>query len=646
MRLVNCQVWFSGRLAPSITIITGILHKIISQRAYSPCPGLSVGAPFSGRTLTVLVAVLSIATQLAAQPSVPKYEFRGAWIATVRHLDWPSPGMSPADQMAMLTMMLDRLKDAGINAVFFQVRSESDAMYDSPLEPWSYWLTGEQGRGPDPYYDPLHFAVEEAHERGIELHAWFNPYRADRGSSYAKAASHVTRTHPEWILPFGSLRILDPGRAAVRDHLVGVIMDVVRRYDIDGVHFDDYFYPYPTLTRRFSNEDSVTFSEESRGVTDLNDWRRSNVDLLIAQLADSIRAEKPDIKFGISPFGIRRPGQPFGINGMDAVNQIWADPLAWVKAGTVDYLVPQLYWPFGGAQDYGKLVRWWADYTGGVHLYTGNALHRTDSGTFSRMLFSPEEIPNQLRYNRSISNVLGAVFFRAQSITHFYSYGIVEVLTQDLYRNAVLTPPMEWKVSTPPAIPQNLRSEWSSAAQVILRWDPVPDARRYAVYRMRGDGDLFPGEAVQRLAHLLVVTGTPGFTDRPAAVAGPYYYYVRAVGYNSQESGPSNIVSEFGRALPEGLSLHGGLGVDPRPSRSATDIYFSVTKTGPVAVRIYDIFGMPVRALAEGAVKSPGTYAYRWNGTGASGHEVSRGIYLVIVDQGGQTATAIVGLVR
>ena len=245
---------------------------------------------FVGAILGCSFLVTTIAAD-AQSGQRPKQEFRGVWIATVANLDWPIRDAAPAQQKALLVLMLDRLKDAGINSVFFQVRSESDAMYDSPIEPWSYWLTGRQGRAPDPWYDPLAFAVDEAHKRGLELHAWFNPYRAYyRGSGYTLSPLHVTQTHPEWLLWFGNIRVLDPGRAAVRDYVTGVVMDVVRRYDIDGVHFDDYFYPYPP--NEISSEDAATFAEESRGFSSLFEWRRDNVNIFVAQLAGQHQARK------------------------------------------------------------------------------------------------------------------------------------------------------------------------------------------------------------------------------------------------------------------------------------------------------------------------------------------------------------------
>ena len=247
----------------------------------------------------------------AQQDRVPKHEFRGAWIATVINLDWPSSrNASSHTQQRNLTDMIDGLKEAGINAVFFQVRSEADAMYASGIEPWSFWLTGEQGASPEPFYDPLEVAIEEAHKRGVELHAWINPYRASRGSSYEKAADHITKRYPQWVLTFGNIATLNPGLPEVRNHIARVIMDIVRRYDIDGVHFDDYFYPYPP--NNISTEDSGTFAEHNRGITSIADWRRDNVNLLVAQVADSIRAVKPHVKFGISPFGILEKWGPCG----------------------------------------------------------------------------------------------------------------------------------------------------------------------------------------------------------------------------------------------------------------------------------------------------------------------------------------------
>ena len=226
----------------------------------------------------------------------PKREFRAVWVATVVNIDWPlSYNHSPAQQKQDLIDLLDNMKVSGINAIIFQVRPESDALYASSYEPWSFWLTGEQGKAPNPYYDPLEFAIEEAHKRNMELHAWFNPYRAERSVGlFNLDDNHVVNQNPDWILTFGSLKLLDPGLPMVREYVTDVIMDVVHHYDIDGVHFDDYFYPYSGTI----NEDAATFVNYSRGITDIGDWRRDNVNLLVTQVFDSIKAIKPYVKFG------------------------------------------------------------------------------------------------------------------------------------------------------------------------------------------------------------------------------------------------------------------------------------------------------------------------------------------------------------
>jgi uncharacterized lipoprotein YddW (UPF0748 family) len=294
----------------------------------------------------------------------PKREFRGAWIATVTNLDWPtSRSSTTAEQQDQLITILNSLKAAGINAVVFQVRTECDALYNSSIDPWSYWLTGAQGTAPNPPYDPLEFAVAEAHKRGMEIHAWFNPYRAVRNVSgaYTQAANHVSVIHPDWMLyfPGGNQKIVNPGLPQVRGYVASVVADIVRRYDVDGVHADDYFYPYPASPfPGITNEDTAAFSAYPNGFTNIKDWRRDNVNRLLQQIHDSIQVIKPHVKFGMSPFGIWRNGVPPGIFGLDAYDQIYADAIAWLHDQSIDYLTPQLYWAFGGGTDYGLLQDW------------------------------------------------------------------------------------------------------------------------------------------------------------------------------------------------------------------------------------------------------------------------------------------------
>ena len=580
----------------------------------------------------------------AQQAPAPKYEFRGAWIATVINLDWPAQGASSDYQKAQLRNIMARLKDAGINAVFFQVRSEADAMYESGLEPWSYWLTGRQGRAPNPFYDPLRFAIEEAHKHGMELHAWFNPYRAERGSGYSNASSHVTITRPEWIYKAGPLSLLDPGQAAVRDYITTIVMDVADRYDIDGVHFDDYFYPYPP--NQIGAQDYETFQRESRGFTSLGDWRRDNVNLLMAQISDSLRTYWPEIKFGISPFGIWRNGVPSGIQGLDAYNVIYADPLAWIAAESIDYLVPQLYWRFAvgnsyRGQDYGKLAPWWAQQIdNGRHLYIGHGLYRAERGTFSGALFPPTEIPEQVKFNRDYIDILGSVFFRSSNITAHNTQNFVSTMKEGLYKYPALTPPMEWKSQEAPAAPAGLAFEWTGDAEVTLTWEaPSAAPARYAVYRVRSANEPDPGAAMADAQNLLAFTGQTSWLDRPGLATELYHYFVQSVSSNSIESGPSNTVSLAGRATfadpapePPDVTLE----AYPSTFSENVTIAYSLREPADVNIQVIDILGRTVHTLIGRQRQPSGEHTITWDGSGGAGPALASGMYWVVMSGSGQ----------
>ncbi len=494
--------------------------------------------------IRLFLPVLIFQILINAQSNHPKREFRGAWIATVLNLDWPSsPSLSTDQQKQQLIDMLDGLKAAGINAVIFQVRSECDAMYSSNIEPWSYWLTGQQGKAPNPFYDPLQFAVEEAHKRGMELHAWFNPYQADRNTTdYPVASNHVTVLHPDWLLRFGTKIILDPGLQMVRDYVTSVIIDVVKRYDIDGVHFDDFFYPYEGIT----NEDDATFAHNNRGFTNRGNWRRDNVNIFIKEVHDSIQAVKPYIKFGISPFGIWKNGVPPGTTGLDAYSEIYCDPIAWLHQGIVDYLAPQLYWKFGGGQDYGKLLPWWGDSASAYnrHLYPGLApYHLGDQQNWASI-----ELPNQVRANRNNPHVQGSIFFRTMAGILDNEKGFADSLKNNLFKYPALLPVMNWKDTIKPNPPSNLifgRSGFSGISK--LKWD-LPTAAidgdtasRYVVYHFNNStpksGDYENAE------NILTIEGKRESIPSPSSgTAGPYFFSITALDRNYNESFPGNIV--------------------------------------------------------------------------------------------------------
>ncbi|GIO30720.1 MULTISPECIES: family 10 glycosylhydrolase [Paenibacillus] len=355
---------------------------------------------------------------------------RGAWISTVTNLDWPSAkSYGKAEQQKQeFTAMLDKLQSTGINAVFVQVRPAGDAFYPSDLVPWSKYLTGTQGA--DPGYDPLGFMIEEAHKRGMQFHAWFNPFRASMDSATNKlAANHVAIQHPDWIVKSNNQLIINPGIPEARQHIIDVVMEVVKKYDIDGVHLDDYFYP----TSGTFDDDAAFNAYNATGLPKA-DWRRDNVDAFVKQLGQSIHAAKPSVSFGISPFGVWRnkAKDPTGSDtnaGITAYDSYYADVRTWIQNRWIDYVAPQIYWSMSfKAAQYDKLVDWWAQEVAGtgVDLYIGHAAYKL--GTSEAGWQTAQEIINQLKYNEKYGEVKGSIFFRAGNLLS-NPLGLVPALT-------------------------------------------------------------------------------------------------------------------------------------------------------------------------------------------------------------------------
>jgi uncharacterized lipoprotein YddW (UPF0748 family) len=424
-------------------------------------------------------APTTVADSLATEAPPLTREFRAAWIATVGNIDWPSArGLSTAAQQAELIALLDRAAELRLNAVIFQVRPSADALYESDIEPWSYWLTGQQGKAPEPAYDPLAFAITEAHRRGIELHAWFNPYRA-RYASEPKTSSrqHISRTHPSLVRTYGPYLWMDPGEEAVRNRTVRVILDVVKRYDVDGVHIDDYFYPYPELTRRrrgrarteipFPDAPSYKKYRAAGGRLSREDWRRRNVDLLVERLYKEIKDEKPWVKFGISPFGIWRPGYPTSVWGLDAYAKLYADSKRWLNEGWVDYFTPQLYWRVDAKQQgYVDLLTWWgSENTHERHLWPGNYTNRV-SGE-GNVYWTASEIVNQVTLTRGRGGATGNVHF---SISAFRvdRDSIFEKLASGPYAAPALVPASPWLSPATP-VPPIVVAEGTTREGIVLR---------------------------------------------------------------------------------------------------------------------------------------------------------------------------------
>src|SRR5438128_2395687 len=310
------------------------------------------------------------------EPPPAMREMRGMWVATVTNIDWPSkPGLSCEEQQKEMIAILDRARELKFNAIILQVRTSCDAFYPSDLEPWSEYLTGQQGKPPEPFYDPLAMWIEQAHARGLELHAWFNPFRARHPAAKSDSPQHISKTHPELVKQYGKYQWLDPGEPAAREHTLKVFRDVVHRYDIDGVHIDDYFYPYPEKGVDFPDEASWQRYQKSGGKLSRADWRRQNINDLIEKTYAMIKQEKPHVKFGISPFGIWKPGFPAAVAGFNQYDSLYADAKLWLNKGWCDYFTPQLYWRISAtSQPYKGLLDWWiSENSKGRNIYPGLA---------------------------------------------------------------------------------------------------------------------------------------------------------------------------------------------------------------------------------------------------------------------------------
>jgi uncharacterized lipoprotein YddW (UPF0748 family) len=410
----------------------------------------------------MLPIALSLAFALVdttAPPPVER-EFRGVWVASVANMDWPSRrDLTVAEQQRELLVILDRAVELKLNAIVLQVRPAGDALYASTIEPWSEFLTGKSGRAPSPPYDPLAFAVTEAHRRGLELHAWFNPYRM-RYSSETSSVSpkHMARRRPDLVRRYGPYLWLDPGSNEVRVYTTRVITDVVKRYDIDGVHIDDYFYPYREPRRRgrgyipFPDDPTYRVYRRTGGKLSRDDWRRRNVDLLVEMLYGAVKKTKPWVKFGVSPFGIWRPGYPASVRGLDAYQEIFADSRRWLNNGWVDYWAPQLYWRAEAPQQrYTDLLGWWVEEnTKQRHIWPG--LYTSRVGMRGSVTWQASEVTTQVRLTRTQPGATGNVHFSMESLLD-NRHGLVDSLTSEIYARPALIPASPWMDATVPDPP-------------------------------------------------------------------------------------------------------------------------------------------------------------------------------------------------
>lgn len=404
-----------------------------------------------------------VGTMLAGQgefppPPAPAREFRAAWVATVDNIDWPSKRGLPTDKaVAELKHILDTAKRLNFNAIVLQVRPSADALYESKLEPWSEYLTGQQGKAPDPYWDPLAYAVTEAHRRGLELHCWFNPYRAwHPAAKGTPARDYIGLTHRHAVRGYGKYQWMDPAESVTQQRTIEVMMDVARRYDIDGVHIDDYFYPYKERDAKgtlidFPDAAPYDLYRKAGGKLNKGDWRRLQVNQLIERFYGQLKRERPWVKFGISPFGIYRPGVPEGIKaGVDQYADLYADVIKWWHNGWLDYLSPQLYWPIAQTpQSYPKLLEYWRDENKRKrHLWIGNYSGRLDKANGN---WSTSELLNQIKLTRE-KGAGGNVFFSMKTFLRDWK-GINGALLRGPYAQPALVPASPWLDGKAPPAP-------------------------------------------------------------------------------------------------------------------------------------------------------------------------------------------------
>ncbi|TJY42563.1 hypothetical protein E5161_06825 [Cohnella pontilimi] len=545
VRVLGTYTWLPEPVAVTSGVaFTSSVPSVASVSSSGLITALAVGtaritATYEGKTADYYLAVNKAAT-------VPKRELRAAWIASVDNVDWPVKGVVTAEQQKQdFIAMLDELKNAGINAVIVQIKPTADAFYPSQYGPWSEWLTGEQGK--DPGYNPLAFMLEEVHKRNMEFHAWFNPYRISLQDRLDKLVpDHPARQHPDWVVSYGGRLYFNPGIPEAQEFIKAGIMEVVKNYDIDAVHFDDYFYPYPVAGVDFPDE--ATYRKYGSGLANKADWRRENVNTFIRSVSESIKHEKSYVKFGISPFGIwkNKSQDPAGseTNGLSSYDAIYADSKKWVEQEWIDYITPQIYWYMGySPAAYDKLLEWWSQVTQGtnVQLYSGKAAYRIGS---AEAWLNPDEMPNQISYDRNFEQVKGSIYFSTQSILANL-LGFTDRLKNEFYRYPALVPAMPHLDAVAPDAPA-LKKAIRKTAGVEIVWEhaAASDTAYYAVYRFDAESPVNTDDATKLLATVRKNTDSrQTYIDQSAAEGGSYTYVVTAVDRIHNESAPSNPIT-------------------------------------------------------------------------------------------------------
>ncbi len=498
----------------------------------------------------IALSILVLFTLSLKAAKYPKREMRAVWVATVANIDWPSSAnLTTALQKKEFIGLLDLCKAYNMNTVVFQIRPAADAFYASKYEPWSQWLTGKQGKTPDPYYDPLEFASVECRKRGLDLHVWINPYRAVSDVNLNRTApDHITNVHPEWFITYGKTKFFDPALPQTRDFVVKVVSDIVRRYDIDAIHMDDYFYPYRIAGVEFPDNESFKTYGQGYAVNQRDDWRRSNVDLIIKQLHDSIKAIKPWVAFGISPFGVWRnialdPAGSKTKAGQTNYDDLFADVLKWQQEQWIDYVTPQVYWEIGKeVADYKIIADWWSRNSYGAQLYIGQAFYKIDPQAKEKSWQSSDEIIRQIKLNRKYRGISGSMFYSAKFLRK-NPMNLQEKLLEHYYRYPALTPINQRIV---PLLPQSPVQPQISEENGLLHfsWEKSENTKSFVVYQFKKG----PWFKAKKPSSIFLTTANNSITYELNELTDPgrYTYVVTAISQTNAESKPArfSIVSK------------------------------------------------------------------------------------------------------
>ncbi len=500
---------------------------------------------------TILLFTFLIVFQYLNSQENKEREFRGVWIATVANIDWPSSkNLSTEQQKTEIIKLLDLFNSLNFNAIIFQIRPSADAFYNSKYEPWSSFLTGANDKAPAPYYDPLAFIISETHKRGMEFHAWLNPYRAI--VDYKKNKSNpfrLTVEKPEWFINYGKNKYFNPGIPEVRAYTNKVVTDIVQNYDIDAIHFDDYFYPYKIAGKSFPDEEAFKDYGGEFYPGNLDDWRRQNVNLIIKELYTNIKSIKPWVQFGISPFGVWRnkSTDPRGSDtdaGQTNYDDLYADILLWLKEGWLDYVLPQAYWHIGHEKaDYKKIADWWAKNNFNTNLFIGQGIYRSgrEKENIAWGKQHPTEIEKQLILNKSIPQIQGTVFFSAKTFLKD-PFGLNQILKSDYFKNPILPPVVNGTNEYIPEPVYNLKICKQKNRKYRLSWESLAEnkekeAVKYIVYRF-DKGEIIN---VKNFAKIIALTGEKHIDFHKKELKNVHIFIIQAVNRNNNISKPARL---------------------------------------------------------------------------------------------------------